>query len=184
MNVFCCLSLPLASVVGPVEALAYKFGVTWPLLIAQMVNFCLVAAVLYRFALKPILSTLDERQKKIVEGLAQSEEAKRKLAQAEGQAKDLLHQASKEAQELLQEARLLGDKMKQEHTQSARLAAEDILQKAKESIQLDYHMMKQDLEKDLVRLVVLTTEKVLGKELQAKDKASYMETITASLPKS
>ncbi len=179
---FPCLLTPLASLTGPVEALAYKFGVSWPLLTGQMVNFCLVAAVLYRFALKPILATLEERQKKIAEGLQQSAEAKQKLAEAEQQAKVLLNQASKEAQELLQEAKLLGDKMKQEHAQSARLAAEDILQKAQERIHLDYQSMKQDLEKDLVRLVVLTTEKVLGKTLQEKDKTAYMETITTSLP--
>lgn len=182
MNSFSCLSIPLASAGGAVEALAYKFGVSWPLLTAQMVNFCLVAAVLYRFALKPILVTLDERQKKIAEGLQQSDEAKQKLAEAELQAKELLHQASKEAQACIQEAKLLGVKMKQEHAQSARLAAEDILQTAQERIQLDYQNMKQDLEKDLVRLVVLTTEKVLSKELPEKDKASYMEKITASLP--
>ena len=154
--------MPFASVGGPVEALAHKFGVSWPLLVAQMVNFCLVAAVLYRFALKPILATLEDRQKKIAEGLQASDTAKQKLAEAQEQAKAVLHQASKEAQELLQEARALG-------------------QKAQERIQLDYQSMKQDLEKELVRLVVLTTEKVLGKELPEKDKASYMDKVTASL---
>lgn len=173
--------MPFASVGGPVEALAHKFGVSWPLLVAQMVNFCLVAAVLYRFALKPILATLEDRQKKIAEGLQASDTAKQKLAEAQEQAKAVLHQASKEAQELLQEARALGEKMKQEHSQSARLAAETIIQKAQERIQLDYQSMKQDLEKELVRLVVLTTEKVLGKELPEKDKASYMDKVTASL---
>ena len=53
-----------------------KFGVSWPTLIAQMVNFCLVAVVLYKFAVKPIAATLDERRQKIADGLQYAEEMK------------------------------------------------------------------------------------------------------------
>ena len=45
-------------------------------LIAQMVNFIIVAVVLYKFAVKPIAATLDERQQKISEGLQYAEEMK------------------------------------------------------------------------------------------------------------
>ncbi|MGB0257169.1 MAG: hypothetical protein ACPGES_00840, partial [Coraliomargarita sp.] len=60
-----------------------KFGVSVPTLVAQMVNFVLVAFVLYRFAVKPIAATLDERQQKISEGLQYAEEMKTQLAEAE-----------------------------------------------------------------------------------------------------
>ena len=53
---------------GVISELAGNFGISWPTLVAQMVNFCIVALVLYKFAVKPIAATLDERQQKIADG--------------------------------------------------------------------------------------------------------------------
>lgn len=176
--------MPLASLAGPVESLAHKFGVTWPLLIAQIANFCLVVGLLYKFAFRPILMTLEQRQKKIAEGLQYTEEARLKLNEAEDQTKELLKQASVEAKKLLEEAKALGEKMKEEQAKAAALAAEAILQKAQERIQLDHAHMRKDLQKELVRLVALTTEKVLGTHLSDKDKAAYIDRITSTLDRS
>lgn len=60
-----------------------KFGVSMPTLVAQMVNFCLVAVALYFLAVKPVAATLDERQQKISDGLQYAEEMKTQLAEAE-----------------------------------------------------------------------------------------------------
>ena len=54
---------------GVISELAGNFGISCWTLIAQMVNFCIVALVLYKFAVKPIAATLDERQQKIADGL-------------------------------------------------------------------------------------------------------------------
>ena len=59
-----------------------KFGVELPFLIAQIINFVVVAFVLYKFAFKPVLETIEERQKKISDGLKFSEEAEAKLAES------------------------------------------------------------------------------------------------------
>ena len=50
-----------------VTRLMDNFGVQGDLLVAQIINFCLVSYVLYRFAIKPVLKTVEERQKKISE---------------------------------------------------------------------------------------------------------------------
>ena len=68
---------------GTVASLARQFGVDWRFLIAQIVNFCLVAFILYRFAFKPVLNTIEDRQKRIADGLQYAEEMKSKLEEAE-----------------------------------------------------------------------------------------------------
>ncbi len=75
-----------------------KFGVSLPTLFAQMVNFCLVAFVLYKFAIKPISATLDERQQKIADGLQYAEEMKTQLAEAERERAEKIKQAAQDAQ--------------------------------------------------------------------------------------
>ena len=54
---------------NPISDLAGQFGVNWKFLFAQIANFCIVAFLLYKFAFKPVISSIDERQKKIADGL-------------------------------------------------------------------------------------------------------------------
>ena len=70
-----------------VTRLMGTFGVQSELLIAQILNFCLVAYLLYRFAIKPTLKTVEERQKKIADGLQYAESMKQQLAAAENKRK-------------------------------------------------------------------------------------------------
>ena len=79
----CLLEISGNSGGNAVTRLAETFGVQTELLIAQIVNFCLVTYLLYRFAVKPTLKTIEARQKKIEEGLRFAEEMKAKQASAE-----------------------------------------------------------------------------------------------------
>lgn len=82
-----------------------KFGVELPTLFAQMINFVLVACVLYKFAVKPIAATLDDRQQKIADGLQYAEEMKIQLAAAERERAEKVKEATIEAQRILTESR-------------------------------------------------------------------------------
>ena len=61
---------------GRVEQIARTFGVDWPQLIAQIISFCIVCLLLYRFAYRPVLTMLDERRQQIAQGLANAEKIK------------------------------------------------------------------------------------------------------------
>ena len=59
-----------------IEQIARTFGVDWPQLIAQIISFCLVCVLLQRFAYRPVLAMLEERRRRIAEGLANAEKIK------------------------------------------------------------------------------------------------------------
>ena len=110
-----------------------KFGVKLPTLIAQMINFCLVALVLYKFAVKPIVATLDERQQKIADGLQYAEEMKAQLAAAERERAEKIKTAAVDAQKILTESREQSKEMIEQKTQEAAAQAEAIIRKASEA---------------------------------------------------
>jgi len=62
---------------GPVGQVADTFGVSWKLLIAQIISFAIVCLCLYKFAYKRVLTILEERRQKIAEGLAAARKTKR-----------------------------------------------------------------------------------------------------------
>lgn len=161
--------------------IATGFGVTLPTLIAQMINFSLVATVLYFFAVKPIARTLDERQQKIADGLQYAEEMKTQLAEAERERAEKVKEAAQDAQRILSEAREQSKEMIEQKTQEAANQAESIIRKASEATELERQKMLSDVRQEVARLVVATSSRVLAKELSDADKQSFSDAAAKEL---
>ena len=166
---------------GRIEAVAKTFGVTWPTLIAQMVNFLLVTYVLYKFAIKPILATYDERQKKIADGLQYAEEMKAQLLEAEKERLEKIKEAVAEAQKILGDARDQSKAMLEQKIQEASAQAESLIRKAGEATELERQKMLDEVKSEVARLVVETTARVLDKELSSEDKERYSNAVAENL---
>ena len=156
---------------GGLAEMAGKFGIEWKLVLAQAVNFLLVAFLLWRFAFKPVMATLDERQSKIAEGLQFAEEAKTQLAETEKRQAEVLREANTKAQEILHEARdnakLFEDKMKSETA----TRIEEMHKRAEDANELERQKMYTEVRQEIARLVVMTSGKVLQRELGDDEKA-------------
>jgi len=166
---------------GVVSELAGQFKVTWPTLIAQIVNFCVVAGVLYFFAIKPVAATLDQRQQKIADGLQYAEEMKTQLAEAERERAEKVREAAVEAQKILTEAREQSKEMIEQKTQEAAAQAESIIRKASEATELERQKMLSDVRKEVARLVVSTSSKVLSRDLSDDEKSTFSESAAKEL---
>jgi F-type H+-transporting ATPase subunit b len=100
------MDAPIAALSGgTISRLATEFHVEWPLLCAQMLNFTVVAFVLYRFAFKPLLRLMDERKRTIAAALTNAEEVERRLAASSDECALKLREAGGEAEEILRGAR-------------------------------------------------------------------------------
>ena len=161
-----------------------KFGVSAATLIAQMVNFCLVAIVLYKFAVKPIAATLDERQQKIADGLQYAEEMKAQLAAAERERAEKIKAAAVDAQKILTESREQSKEMIEQKTQEAAAQAEAIIRKASEATELERQKMLSDVRQEVARLVVATSAKVLSRDLSDAEKNTFSESAATELANS
>jgi F-type H+-transporting ATPase subunit b len=160
---------------GRPERIVTTFGVDWPQLIAQIISFCIVCFILYRFAYKPILKMLDERRRQIAESLANTEKIKAELAQTEAHHREMIKQANAEATKMIEEARSAASRLQEQEAQKAIAAAEQILAKAREAAAQDYASMLADLKREVGRLVVLTTGRVTGKILTPEDQKRLAE---------
>lgn len=161
--------------------IAGTFGVNKYMFTAQVINFCIVAAVLYKFAFKPVLKTLDERQKKIADGLQYAEEMKTRLAEAEKQHAEKLKEAATQASKIINDARDAAKAFSEKQSQEAVAKAEDIIKKAQEATALEHQQMLADLRKEVSELVVKTTEQVLNKNLSDADKSNFSEAAAKEL---
>src|SRR4029434_5654201 len=90
---------------GQIEQIARTFGVDWSHLIAQIISFGIVCALLYKFAYRRVLQMLEDRRKEITEGLANAEKIKTELARTAEQRQEVMTQANAQATKLIEEAR-------------------------------------------------------------------------------
>ena len=155
-----------------VSELANRFGVEWPILIAQMVNFIVVAYLLYRFAFKPVIATMDERQRKIADGLQFAEEAKNRLAESEKRQAQILQEAQAESQKILKAARDSAAAHEERARAETARQVEEIRLRADAANELERKRILAEVRGEVARLVVLTTGKVLRKDLSPEEQQS------------
>ena len=134
-----------------------------------------MALLLNKFAYKPILKVLEERRLKIAEGLANAEQIKLQLAQAQQTSGDILNRANTEAQRMIEEARAAAKALQERESQVAIATAEQIIAKAREATNIEREKAFADLKREIARLVVDTTTKVSGKILTPADQKRLSE---------
>jgi len=165
-------------ILGPI---INEFHITWPMLFAQMFNFLIVAYILYRFAIRPILAVIEQRQKEIGDGLQYAEEMKHKLAETDKKYAETLKKGSLEAQRTIDEARKHAQELMEKHTQESVRKAEDILTNARNAALLERDKVMAEAHLELKALLVETTSKVLGRELSDDERSRYTEAAAKEL---
>lgn len=167
--------LILGAAESPIGRIADQFGVAWPYLFAQIVSFAVVAFLLYKLAFKPVIATMDERQHKIESGLKYADEMKTKLADSERQQAETLKQAQLEAQRIVDDARKSAKDYFEKQTQEAAGKVELMMKKSHEATELERKKMLAEVREEIARLVVLTSSRVLSRELTPEERSRYSE---------
>ena len=171
----------LAEASGPVTKILGDFGISLPLLLAQIVNFSIVAFLLWRFAFKPVMATIDERKRQIDAGLRYTEEMKAKLAAAEQTTAAQLKEAQLKGQQLVAEAQKAAKEFSDKQQKEAAERANDLVAKARAAIELEKQKMLGEARTEISRLVVDTTQRVLAKELSELERARFNEAAARDL---
>ncbi len=163
------------------KGIGQQFGVDTPLLTAQIICFLILAYVLWNFGFKKILSTMEEREKTISDGLRYAEEVKIKLEDAERKHTETLKEASEEAQKTLASARDQAKSFEEQLRKDAEARAEDIVRKAREQMELERQTLVAEAKQEFAQLVVDTATKVLGRELDDDEKTRFSESAAKEL---
>jgi F-type H+-transporting ATPase subunit b len=154
---------------GQAESIATTFGVDWPHLLAQIVSFSVVCAVLYALAYKPILAMLAAPREQNGTGLANAEKIKAELARIEAERRDVLMKADAEGRQLIEDARAASARLQADETRKAVAMAEQIVARAREAADRERAQMLAEVKREVGRLVVQTSAAVTGKILTPED---------------
>jgi F-type H+-transporting ATPase subunit b len=164
-----------------ISKITQDFGISWPFILAQILNFSIVAFILWKFAFKPVLATLDERQQKIASGLKYADDMKAKLEAMQQESAASAKKAQAEASRIIDEAGKAAKEFLEKQTQESAAKANDILVRAQQVIELEKKKMLAEARTEIARLVVETTQRVLSRDLSDADRTRYSESAAREL---
>lgn len=146
------------------ELVTPAIGLTfWTVLV-----FLLLLIILRKFAWKPILNAVKDREESIEDALQAAEKAKAEMEQLNATNEKLLQEAREEKTKMIQEAKAASDKLVEEAKEKAQTESNRILDNAKREIDNQKDAAKAELKKEVGTLALSIAEKLLQKELENK----------------
>lgn len=145
------------------------------LAIWMLISFGIVLYILKRFAWKPILLGLKNREETIAKSLRQAEEAREDIKKIQANNELLAEKARIEREQAFAEARRIRDQIVEEAKQQAQMEAQKIIDKTREIIRQEKEAARKELAQIAASLALELTERVLRKQFTEKEKhAQYI----------
>lgn len=143
-------------------------------LIGQMITFALLVWFTMKYVWPPLIQALEERKKKISEGLAAADKGKNELELAEKRATTLIREAKDQAAEIVNLAQKRATELVEQSKGTAKEEGERLVKAAKAEIDRELQTTKENLRQEVATLAVSAAEQILAREV---DREKHKEII-------
>lgn len=140
----------------------------------QTIVFLVLIFLMAKFAWKPILGAVNNREQSINDALASAEKARKEMQNLKADNEQLLKEARAERDAILKEAREIKEKVLADATEDAQKKADKIVAQAQETIKLEKQAAMAELKNHVAALSIEIAEKVVRKELSSDKEQHQM----------
>jgi F-type H+-transporting ATPase subunit b len=146
-----------------------------------MLTFAVLIWFVMRFLWEPMTRMLEDRGKRIADGLAAGERGRHELELAEQRASERLREAKQQAAELIAQANKRANQIIEEAKQQGRLEGQRQLEATRAEIEQEVNRAKEHLREQVVALALSAAEKVLEKEVNATVHGEFVAKLAKKL---
>ncbi len=150
-------------------------------LIIQMIVFAILIWSVMTFAWPKILGAMEERSRKIAQGLAAADQGQQSLAQAQVKADDVIREARERASHIIDQAQKRANELVDQAKSQATAEGVRIAAAAQTQIELEATRARESLRKDVAGLAVRAAAKVLEREIDASTHADLLNKLAAQI---
>lgn len=147
-----------------------SLGIHWQSLLAQAINFAIVAFVLYKFAIKPALISLDKRVKQQEKADQGAKNIETKLLEIEENKKIVIDEARKESRKIIEETEKSAENLAERIKKEAELNAKKVVDEARVQMESEKNILISEIKKELLSIVGTSIESSILKNLSKEDK--------------
>jgi F-type H+-transporting ATPase subunit b len=159
------------------------FDINPGLMVWTVITFIVLVLVLNRYAWKPLLKVLHDRESEIRRALEEAERARVESAELLKRNEQNLAKAEEEYRKIVHEGKAFADKVREEVVAKARQQAQRELEHAKEEIQRDVDAAKQQLRGEVADLAIQAAGRILEESLDARKQKKIVDDFLNRLPK-
>jgi F-type H+-transporting ATPase subunit b len=150
-------------------------------LFIQTIVFLILGWVTMKFIWPPLIAAIEERQRKIAEGLASAEKGEKSLAEAHAAANEIVKEARVQATKIIDQANRRSNEIVEEARGAALAEGQRLISEAREEVALETSRARQQLSKEVAALAVAGASRLLGREIDAKAHADIHEQLAAEI---
>ena len=150
-------------------------------LVVQMIVFALLVYSTMRWIWPHILAAMQERQRKIAEGLAAAEKGEQELTEARSRADAIVREARERANQIIDHAQHRANEVVEEAKGTASAEAARVLAAAQQQIQLDTARARESLRREVAGIAVRAASKLLAREIDARKHADLLDQLAAQI---
>ena len=150
-------------------------------LFVQMIVFALLIYATMKWVWPPLLDRMDERQRKIAQGLAAAEKGEQALTEARGNADAIIREARERANQIIDHAQQRANQMVEEAKGTANEESARLVAAAHEQIDLDTTRARESLRKEVAGIAVGAAAKLLGREIDAGQHAELLDKLATQI---
>ncbi|MFZ2452314.1 MAG: F0F1 ATP synthase subunit B [Methylovulum miyakonense] len=143
-------------------------------LIGQMITFALLVWFTMKYIWPPLFDSLEERRKKIAEGLAAAEKGQEEMQLAEKKAKNVLKEAKQQSSEIVSLAQKRANEIVEESKEAAKKEGDRLVLAARAQVEQEMQQAKEGLRQEVAALALVAAEQILGAEI---DQAKHQDII-------
>ncbi|WP_048308762.1 F0F1 ATP synthase subunit B [Halomonas sp. PR-M31] len=150
-------------------------------LIGQAIAFAVFVWFCMKYVWPPVMQALQERQKKIADGLDAASRANRDLEMAQEQADETLRESKGQAAEILEQAHKRSNQMVEEARDNARQEGERMIANARTEIEQEINRAKEELRAQVARLAIEGAERILESSIDEKKHRELVDKLATEL---
>ena len=130
-----------------------------------LITFCILAFLLGKFAWKPLLQTLQERERTIREALDQAQKLRADAEDAQRRNEETLTQARRETAAIIEQGKREAETLRAEILAQARGEAQDVVEAGKRQVQFEQKQAMEELRKHVADLAIQAAERLIARSL-------------------
>jgi F-type H+-transporting ATPase subunit b len=150
-------------------------------LVVQMIVFATLILITMKWIWPPILAAMDERQRKIAQGLAAAEEGEKELSQARDKADDIIREARERANQIIDQAQHRANDLVEQAKSTATAEGQRLVAAAKQQIDLEASHAREALRREVATIAVSAASKVLEREIDPRAHADLLSKLATQI---
>ena len=150
-------------------------------LVVQMLVFALLIFSTMKWIWPPILGAMDERQRKIAEGLAAAEKGEQELNEARGKAEVIVREARERANQIIDHAQHRANDLVEQAKGAASSESARIVASAQQQIELEATRARESLRREVAGIAVQAASKLLSREIDARKHADLLDQLATQI---